>query len=580
MLPQGKIKSEKIFVKDVFKMWFCIPSYQRPYVWGDDEIHYLLDDLTFALNEKPNAEYFLGSFVIQFKPANPEQGQPFLENDLLDGQQRMATLLFIMAVIRDLEDDQQAKKACQNYIYQEESFYENKPERIRIDYSFRPKVEQFIDEYIKPEGSTNKEENLAKEKKNSSDVSVRNMANAILKLREIFQNNKNETRPARLLYFLANNVLMIYVATEALEDAFRLFMILNDRGVPLRNSDILKSINIGALEKEEEKDYYAKFWEEAEGDLGDDFDRFLNHIRTILVKERPRLTLLKEFEDKIYNPKEADKTTREKKKVLLKKGEETFLFIEKYLNHYKTLLGGKNNYDEIGSFKFDNLIKIMWEALPATDWIPPLLRFFDKFSYYGLLEFLEKLDNKFSADFVGQIPPTYRIENMNDVIKIIDAADNAQEVLSSECFSFDRESFLNVIEGPIYGKRFTKYILLKLDYLFHNHDHKMQFETLSVEHILPQSPNANSQWVRDFTPEQREEWTHKLGNLVLITRRKNSQQGRKDFDEKAERYFKKNIDTCTNSIRILNTYSKWTIKELQDNHEVVLNKLKQHYINS
>ena len=33
-------------------MWFRIPEYQRPYVWGADEIGELLDDLAYAMNEK------------------------------------------------------------------------------------------------------------------------------------------------------------------------------------------------------------------------------------------------------------------------------------------------------------------------------------------------------------------------------------------------------------------------------------------------------------------------------------------------------------------------------------------------
>ena len=60
MPSQGEIKSEKILVKEIFsRMWFRIPEYQRPYVWGADEIGELLDDLTFAMTEKPDFEYFL-----------------------------------------------------------------------------------------------------------------------------------------------------------------------------------------------------------------------------------------------------------------------------------------------------------------------------------------------------------------------------------------------------------------------------------------------------------------------------------------------------------------------------------------
>ncbi len=578
MHSKGKIESEKILIKAVFKKWFCIPEYQRPYVWGSDEIYYLLDDLSFAMREKPDSEYFLGSFVFQLKPADPERGQKYPENDLLDGQQRMTTLLLLIAVIRDLTANMQnVKDKCQEYIFQQEDSIEGLPERVRLTFTIRPEVEKFINDYIKVEGGTNKEDELDEVSKKSPDVSVRNMANAVLRIRNYFKENCLEIKPADLLPFLANNVLMIYVATEDLEDAFRLFMILNDRGVPLRNSDILKTVNIGALENETDKIYYAKLWEDAEGELGDEFDRFLNHIRTVLVKERPRLSLLREFEDKIYNPKEVDKSTRQKKPVLLKKGKETFLLVERYLNHYKTLLGGKNNYDETDSFEFDNLVKVMLFGLPATDWVPPLLRYFDKFDYDYIMDFLRKLDNKFTADWIGQKYPTERIEAMNTVIKVIDKANSCQDVLNSDCFAFDIDSFINIIDAPIYGKRFVKYILLKLEYLFQNHDHKMQFETLSVEHILPQAPKAGSQWLEDFTETQRNEWTHRLGNLVLITRRKNAAQSNKDYSEKVNNYFGKNIDTCPNSIRVLNTYPQWTPVELLDNHTLVINKIKDHY---
>jgi hypothetical protein len=104
----------------------------------------------------------------------------------------------------------------------------------------------------------------------------------------------------------------------------------------------------------------------------------------------------------------------------------------------------------------------------------------------------------------------------------------------------------------------------------------MHFETLSVEHVLPQSPTDDSQWVKDFTAQERADWTDKLGNLVLITRRKNSSQGRQDYDQKKKRYFDRCIDTCPNSLRVLRN-AKWTQKELKANHELVLCKLGDYY---
>ncbi len=579
MLSRGEIKSEKILVKDIFsRMWFRIPEYQRPYVWGRDAISDLLDDLTFAMMENPEYEYFLGSFVFQSKPAAPDSGQEFDENDLLDGQQRMTTLLMLFAVLRDLAEDPDAKDDCQRCIYQKASKYKNIPERTRLVFTIRDEVQKFVDEFVKANGGTNREEALNREVSRNDDLSVRNMAAAILEIRRFFAEHPN-TSPEDLLQFLLNKVLFIYVSTENLEDAFRLFMILNNRGVPLRNSDLLKSMNLGALEREEEKRKYAEMWEEAESELGDDFEPFLNHVRTILVRDKARSNLLQEFEDRIYSSKERDKATGQKKPVRLKKGRETFELIERYLRHYRTLLGGQN-YDDTGrSFAFDNLIKVMLTGVPAaTDWVPPLLQYFDKFKYERILEFLQRLDNKFSADWICGVSRTKRIVAMNGVIQAVDDASTVEDLFSTSVFNIDEEELSRRLDGKVYGdsRNIDRYLLLKLDYLYQNHDQRMHFETLSVEHVLPQNPTEDSQWVKDFSEEERSEWTHRLGNLVLITRRKNASQGRLDYAEKRKRYFEKSIDTCPNSLRVLQS-EKWTPTELQANHKEVLSKLMAHY---
>jgi uncharacterized protein with ParB-like and HNH nuclease domain len=575
-MPSNKeIKSDKILLKDVFKMWFRIPEYQRPYVWGYDEIHDLLDDLTFAKNEKPNAEYFLGSFVFQSKEASSKDGLEFEENDLLDGQQRMTTMLLLLAVIRDFSQSKDVQSKCQEYIFQKSDPIENIPERTRLVFSIRDEVQVFIEKYIKERGATLKSDELKKIINSSDDISIRNMAKAINIIVNFFSENK-EHSPDDLLSFIVNKVLMIYVSTENLEDAFRMFMILNDRGVPLRNSDILKSMNLGALENQSDKLKYANLWEKAEGELGEEFDRFLSHVRTILVKEKARLNLLQEFEDKIYNPKEKDKKTGVRKPILLKKGIETFNTIENYLEHYRTIFSFQS-YDEVGDFSLDNLLKVMLYGLPSTDWQPPLLRYFDKFKYEKLLEFSCKLDNKVSADWISQYSPTYRIESMNAIIKSIDSAGAPDDVFNSGCFVIDKESFSRVIDSPVYGRRFARYILLKLDYYYQNQDQRMSFETLSVEHILPQNPAPESQWVKDFSNEERERLTNLLGNLVLITRSKNTSQGRLDFLDKIKRYFSNNIDTCPNSLRVLRIFNQWLPSNLLDNHSTVTGLLAQKY---
>jgi hypothetical protein len=294
------------------------------------------------------------------------------------------------------------------------------------------------------------------------------------------------------------------------------------------------------------------------------------------VKEKARLNLLQEFEHKIYDPTEKDKASGKKKPALLRKGKDTFQLVERYLTHYNALLGG-SNYDHVGgSFRFDNLVKVMLTGLPSTDWLPPLLCYFDKFKYDHLLEFLTQLDNKFSADWIAQFTPTDRIENMNQVIKIVEGTTACKGVLANPCFKMDSNGFSRAIEASVYGRRFTRYLLIKLDYLYQDHAHRMAFESLSVEHVLPQTPADGSQWKKDFTDEQRKEWTDRLGNLVLISTAKNSSQGRFDYLDKKAKYFAKKINTCPNSLRVLQN-TRWTLTELKLNHEEVLGKIRDHY---
>lgn len=573
-----EIKSEKILIKDVFKNWFNVPGYQRPYVWGNEQIHDLLDDISFAAVNKPDSEYFLGSFVYQIKPADEKNGRQYEENDLLDGQQRLTTIVLLLSVLRDLSDNSKLQKSCQKFIYQEADEFEEIPERVRLHFDVRNDAKQFLENYVIQEGGTLKTESLERisENGNCGDLSVRNMAHAILIIRKFFKFEDSPVDIEIFYSFLLNKVLLIYVATEDLDDAFRLFTILNDRGIPLRNSDILKSLNLGALDTDTDKEKYARLWEEAEGELGWDFERFLGHIRTILVKDKARGNLLQEFEDKIYEPKEKDKSTGKLKPVLLSKGKATFTLIERYLEYYRQLFSGAN-YDVSNSWEFDNLIQVMLIGLPATDWVPPLLRFYDRFSNEGLMEFLKALSCKFSADWIVGKTPTDRIASMNELIKLIESAADANVVLSAKEFDFEEADFLRVINGPVYGRRFTKYINLFLDFCYTNHAQRMNFGTISVEHILPQNPADNSQWVRDFTHENREKWTHRLGNLIIITRRKNSSLSRLDYSQKKIRYFQKNIDTCPNSLRVLQANTQWTPTELRQNHNAVIDKVKDFY---
>lgn len=385
------------------------------------------------------------------------------------------------------------------------------------------------------------------------------MSKAILTIRDILKGKDNLEEFAG---FLLNNALFIYVSTDNTEDAFRLFTILNNRGIPLTSADIIKSSNIGKIKDRNEAKKYAAIWEEIEGKYGEDFDRFLAFIRTILIKEKARANLLEEFEKNIY------------KKGKLEMGKETIKLLIKYDEIYSEIIDLENLHL---SNEYKNLITIMKIGLPSEDWIPPLMYYYSKFKMQRLLEFLKKLEYKFAGDWICQQSPTYRIEAMNRILNAIERTDlkDLDNMLNDkDLFEIDIEFYKQLIDGEVYKRRFGRYLLLKLEYLMgDNTVHLSGYKNISVEHVLPQNPDKDSKWIQDFTDEERNYWTHRIANLVLISMKKNSKLSNLDFEEKKERYLKQRIDAFHGNKVFIQQNVSWTAKVLETRQKEIVDML-------
>ena len=188
------------------------------------------------------------------------------------------------------------------------------------------------------------------------------------------------------------------------------------------------------------------------------------------------------------------------------------------------------------------------------------------------------LNAKFSADWIVGLSPTKRIESTNAIIREIETATDQNSLLASSVFMVTTEEILRILSSGIYGRGYGRYVLLKVDLAYHGHTTKFSPpETISIEHILPQTPDADSKWVSDFTGQDREKWTNRLGNLILLSRRKNTAQSNLDYLQKKEKYFKKNVELFSNSVRIFNTFSTWNLVDLRKNHKETLVKLLSAY---
>ena len=546
-MTNGLIEANKGILKKIFseEFWFIVPEYQRPYVWQEENIQELIDDLYYAFENKQNSEYFLGALVLK-----RTREKEFKEYEILDGQQRLTTLCMMMAVLRDLMKKPQYKWTLSQMIYQEENELLKVPSRNRIKYNTRDKVKDFVKNYIIANGSTKKKDLINYHE--DTNISVSNMVKAISSMHNIFESKENLEAFA---VFLLNNVLFIYVSTDNTEDAFRLFTILNDRGIPLSNADILKSINIGEV-PEEDLDEYSKNWEYLEEKYHKGFDRFLSFVRTILLKNKPASNLLDEYEKNIY------------RKNILKKGKNTIDFLVELDEIYDKII---DLNDENLSNEYKNLVTIMKIGLHSDEWIPAVMSYFLKFKYYNLDKFIKKLEYKFVGDLMSNVSPSKRRENLNNIIKTIEIVnkENIDTLFENkELFDIDKNIFRNNINGEVYGKKYTKYLLLKIEYLMSDNSvHLSNYKEISIEHVLPQNPLKKSHWRRDFTENQRKNWTNKLSNLVLISNKKNVKLANLDFNKKKEEYLKHRMDVFNSSKIFLDKSSKWdeaTLKSRQN----------------
>jgi hypothetical protein len=104
------------------------------------------------------------------------------------------------------------------------------------------------------------------------------------------------------------------------------------------------------------------------------------------------------------------------------------------------------------------------------------------------------------------------------------------------------------------------------------------YDTLvSIEHVLPQTVDQGSEWENLFPDEaKRKEWTHRIGNLVLLTHRINSSASNWDFLKKKGKYFQSKNGAVTFALtyRVLQM-DEWTLSTLEKNQKELIGKLQE-----
>jgi uncharacterized protein with ParB-like and HNH nuclease domain len=522
----------KIFSSDFF---FRIPDYQRPFAWDEKNFSELIDDLWTAQRDQ---QYFLGTIVLHKR-------EGINTYDVVDGQQRLTSLLILIAVLRDLIGDEKFKEQLQGKITQEENKVDSIPEKPRIEVKDRAIFRELV---LTTDGTdtTKRIEELA-------EPGVRYLQ-AIRVFKETLCNH-SQIDLEKFTQFVNQKCMIIYLSTSTFNDAFRLFTIVNDRGKQLRRIDILKAQNISpdAVVSDAIRDKLSKDWENLENDLGESIlESILHLIRMIHIKDKPQEDLFGEFENRIF------------KKGLLTKGEKFIDEVKIYGNLYQSIFIDKDYIanDAKNYTRYRTMIHIMNSEFEASEWRSCVLFFAKRFNRSKFYEFLLLVEKVYLSDWTRGIRKDERFVTYAKILRHIESSKKPEEVISQ--IYYDETPIKKAITANnFYNTGYAKYFLLRLEILASENDVYKEIYAKSIEHIFPAKPKADSGWRKDINFKEHIDVVNSIGNLVLLSKSKNSSANNHEFDIKKDKYLKERVSDYPRSIQILSE-PDWTIAKIKD----------------
>ena len=467
---------------------FQIPDYQRPYAWTTEQTSELLDDLLYAMGQAENVSdaspYFLGSIVIIETDRQPQ-------SYVVDGQQRITTLTILFCVLRELAAESN-RTAIDKYVYAPGAIFAGIPGHFRL--TVRDLDKDFFQDNIQQMGSLSHFVESSHGK--LSDSQTRMLENTSYLWKSI--SKFDEKRRNSLMQFLVQRCYLVVVSTSDRNSAYRIFSVLNDRGLDLSPTDILKADIIGAL-KEEEQNTYTKKWEAIEEDLGrDKFRDLFAHIRMIYVKSKLYGTLQQEIQNS----------------VLKSVGKSKFVdqILIPYAEQYEIVT--RECYESATNAEAVNEVLRYLNQLDNFDWIPPAIEYFKLYSKdtSRLLRFLRDLERLAYGLFIMRANINQRIRRYAEVLRGIEQGKDLYEPESPlQLSSNEKSEILGALDGQIYSQiRVRRPLLMRLDSMLADEGVHHVPSVITIEHVLPQNPRSGSKWCKDFTEDERTEWTNKL----------------------------------------------------------------------
>ncbi|MCR5164770.1 MAG: DUF262 domain-containing HNH endonuclease family protein [Thermoguttaceae bacterium] len=252
---------------------FIIPDYQRPYRWDEEKCETLWDDFySFYQGMEKQDVYFLGSIVTCRIPDG--EGQ-----EVIDGQQRITTILLLLVACyryitsMDIDEDIRGlKQAIERCLWEVDEY------TLRVNQNEIYVTSEVINEDNESLCNILTDSNYADKSQHYSNYQFFQK-----KLHQLADANPNKLIKFCMAFLTRCVIFPIECSSQ--DSALTIFSTLNNRGLPLADSDIFKAHIYHSKSTPEEQTLFTTQWKELNSVLDDEKDlsiddlfRFYSHF--------------------------------------------------------------------------------------------------------------------------------------------------------------------------------------------------------------------------------------------------------------------------------------------------------------
>ncbi|MFC6117799.1 DUF262 domain-containing protein [Macrococcoides bohemicum] len=537
-------KVESFLQEDIF----YIHEYQRGYSWEESQLDDLWEDLIQMHDDSELDSHFLGQIVIH---SNKEDKRKYI----IDGQQRTSTIIILLDAFRAAFKEfknQDAQYAVDDITSKYIGRYSNNTNELRLhlgksDFEiFRHYIQSSEKRIVNPKKLSKSEQRII----DASDYFKKRINKHV---NDICDTNKKFISIKKLYESLIREMLVMYVETDDINEAFIIFETLNARGKDLETSDLLKNhvFRIAGNKINEIQEQ----WNSMIDMIGKiEPTKFIRHYWNSQYKFIREKDLYKSLRRKVTTPEDAKRIVDElailsEVYVTLNNPKENIYFSNNLLNEKiqeMSVLGTKSyfpiilslvasDYDEIDILKVLNSI----ECLVVRNFVVA-----------------GKVANKYEMSFskiafeINKDEFKDRHKNVNEIISEI-----KKETISDDEFYYAFSQF-SVKKAAV-----IRYILRAINNYYNSETRIINDNSkVHIEHIMPKKLSKG--W--KISNDEYEENLQKLGNLTLLGDEYNRNATNKTFEYKKEIYANSQIK-ITNDLINHQTWSINDIKKRQEN---------------